>query len=520
MSNTWSDETRAIAETAGVANSAPRQQNAFRKTARCTRAHPSASSSLDPAAITSPSDEEWQVTLANLWLYSSYVTNAIELGSVRSGHLFTERSADPVQSCTLTYEGGVGPVLSVPYIRGETQFAATQRWFQQREPPPTLLFADPAGVVTFSGVRWAGHRGAGIELGRLTADTVILGRPRTVKDEYRFSDFTSTIDGLEEFCGFQPISDNLDDPARARAVTFTVNPPEEVHWRHKGFTYALRSWAPWSTDGREVSVQSTATLTTHRRTRALVNEHIAAQWPVRALLLLVLGSEIYWREHRILDDQFPTWMMSGGPHAPQSLQVLSRRTLRDHEQEPADHHKFIWSLFALPDVKAAGLARWLKLYEDPIFRRAIEPTVEVINGATNFLEPRLMMLSLGLDAMGHFRDGTRKRNVKLSDQILRCITASGLDLSEIGSAKGIAAAIATMNNDIKHADRPDRPDGVELSLAVDLGLLIMRFQLFDLLRLSKRIHQQALHSHDINFLLEAFRLNGLKIDESGSFVPR
>lgn len=425
-----------------------------------------------------------------------------------------------MQSCTLTFEAGVGPVLAVPYLRGVPQFAATENWFRYRQPPSTLLFEDHAGTVTFNGVRWRGTQGLGVELGRLDANVVMLGRPRSIRAEYRFREFRSTIDGLHEFSGFHSISDNLDDPSNGRLVTFTIGATEEVRWRHGGFSYRIVATAPWRSDGRELSAQSGVALTSRRARGASVDDHLTAQWSVRALLLLVLGREIHWREHTILDEQFPTWMMSGEAHAPQPVIVLPRRTERDREQAAVEHGTLVWALIYLRDLKAAGLRRWMMLYEDPIFRRAIEPTVEVVNGISSFLEPRLMMLALGLDAMGHFLDPTRKRNEYLNRQILRCITASGLDLSAIGPAEGIARALAEMNNDIKHADRPNRPSNPELRLMVDLALLIMRFQVFELLGLPKRLRLAASVSRDVNFLLEDFRINGIEVDATGKFVHR
>jgi hypothetical protein len=117
--------------------------------------------------------------------YRSNVANTIASDTVRSGHLI-DGSPDPiVQSCTLIYEPGAGPVLAVPYLVGNPQFASAHQWFHNRSVPTTLLYADNLGVLTFSGTRWRGRSGARIEVGRLDADVVILGRPKSIKDEYQ-----------------------------------------------------------------------------------------------------------------------------------------------------------------------------------------------------------------------------------------------------------------------------------------------------------------------------------------------
>jgi hypothetical protein len=155
------------------------------------------------------------------------------------------------------------------------------------------------------------------------------------------------------------------------------------------------------------------------------------------------------------------------------------------------------------------------LYQDPIIRRAIEPIAEVINGASRFLEPQLLMAALGLEAMGHYRDPNRKPHARLHCQVQRCVEATNVDWSVIGPNEGIAQAIANTNNDLKHPDRPNRPDHLQLSLITRLSLAIMRLQVLDLLRLpdmSKGFHARGCATE----VIRAFDLNGVTIDANGS----
>lgn len=140
-------------------------------------------------------------------------------------------------------------------------------------------------------------------------------------------------------------------------------------------------------------------------------------------------------------------------------------------------------MFALRDLGTVGLKCWYRLYDDPIFRRFVEPAVEVINGASRFREPQLIMAAMSLEAAGHYRDPHRRPRQRLEDQVRRCVAATGHDWSAIGTEKGIARAIAKTTNDLKHADRPNRPTGVELAVVTDLAKLIMRMQILDLLRI-------------------------------------
>jgi hypothetical protein len=225
-----------------------------------------------------------------------------------------------------------------------------------------------------------------------------------------------------------------------------------------------------------------------------------------------------WRQHWVLDDQFPMWTIDGKSHGAHDVTVDLRRTIRERDSAPVDHADVALPMLNLRQLGPTRLRKWMELYADPVFRRAVEPSVEVMNGVSNFLEPQFMMLALGLDAMGHYRDASRRRNVSIQKQIERCISACGLDVSRIGTARGIAQALANMNNEIKHPDRGHRPEYIELGLAVDLAKVIMRLQLLDLLNVKQSDRDQARRSRDVNFMFGAFAANDRRISNSGNFV--
>ena len=106
--------------------------------------------------------------------------------------------------------------------------------------------------------------------------------------------------------------------------------------------------------------------------------------------------------------------------------------------------------------------------------------MEVINGASRFLEPQILMTVLAFDAMGYYRDERRTSKIPLFKQIQRCLDAAGIDFSSIGPALGIAKAIANTNNELRHPDRHQRPDPVHMGLVAKLSIAVMRLQLFEL----------------------------------------
>lgn len=449
------------------------------------------------------------------------MANTLTPGQVRSGQLVDGLNDTPFQSCTLTYQEGRGALLHVPYFAHADQFKATVTWFKERQPPASLTFHDQDGAVAFTGLRWLGHSGSNFVLGKIGPDVAIFGRPRSMSSDYKVRRFLSRIDGLWQFTAFTSIDEDTDYIEGRYRMVVTVDAKDEVKWRHGGFTYTLRALAPWtSTSSMKFNAESDAEIETSAYRGASIDDHLTAQWPLRALLLLVHGRKLFWRDHHLIDDHFPTWMTAGPPREPGGTSVQLRRTIRDAEQPKPDEVHTAYAMFHLRDIGPSGLKRWCALYDDPAFRRAIEPVVEVINGASRFLEPQVMMTALGLDAMGYYRDPDRRRNTRLAAQIERCMVAVGVDYSKIGPIGGIASAIANVNNEIKHPDRLVRPDSLQLSLIADLSMFIARTQLFDLLRLPEKTKRAFLNSLDFNNLVSFFELNDLRIDDAGGFVSR
>ena len=444
------------------------------------------------------------------------MANTLNSSQVRVGYLIDGRRDTPFQAATLTYETGQGPLLTVPYVLGSPQFAETEKWFVNRvDLPESLLFWDGDGMVTLLGLRWGGHSFAQAAVGRVVPQTVIFGRPRQLKAAYTVRRLTSRIDGLQDFTSYSSI--DVDYRGTNALATATVNPNEEVSWRHGGFSYTISAAAPWSgSQGQSFTAESASVLKSTRARRASIAEHVRAQRPMRALLILALTAKLSWREHWVTDRQFPTWFLDGSTADGHLVQVLTRQTVADAGNPEPKSSDFGGPLFHLADLGSAGLTRWFRLYDDAVFRRAIEPTVEVINGASRFLEPQLLMTAMALEAMGHYRDPQRRPKIPVESQVKRCLDATRFDFTRIGSNKAIARAVARTYNDLKHPDRDSRPDGYELSLLTPLALLVLRMQLFDLLRMPMKVRTRFERSNAVYRALEPFRLNGVTIDSRGN----
>ncbi len=188
--------------------------------------------------------------------------------------------------------------------------------------------------------------------------------------------------------------------------------------------------------------------------------------------------------------------------------------MRDHEQPDVERFDLFGSTFGLDDLGPDGLTRWLDLYDDDLFRRAVEPMVEVLNGgAGSFVEPRLTLAVFAMEALGYYLDQSRKRNVALRDQIERCLDVPGVDWSAVGPPDQIAQALANVNNDLKHPDRGHRPGGLEMGLAADLGIVILRLMFTHLLGVDDSAIKQFCRLSAFTKPLTAFDRNGVTIKD-------
>ncbi|MET1087332.1 MAG: hypothetical protein ABWY04_09475 [Arthrobacter sp.] len=447
------------------------------------------------------------------------MANSLSPDDLRTGQLI-DGNDTPYQSCSLSYEHRVGPVLSVPYVQRDVQFSHTEQWFQER-PPESLIFVDNLGTVTLTGLKVRSVTGNTYALGRLRSDVAVFGRPRELKPEYQFKTLTSRIDGLEDFASFSSVASEVEQSEHGHRVTVVVESKDKVEFDHGDFQYTIRARTPWtSTQGQSFAANTEAVIETTSPDGATADAHLIAQWPIRALLIMANGKKLYWRGHHILDEQFPVWMLDGSSRMHEACSVLLRRTVEDSEQPEPSRSDVALPMFSLRDLGENGLRKWLDLYQDPVLRRAIEPVVEVINGASRFLEPQVLMTVLALDAMGYYRDEHRSGNIPLFKQIERCLGAAGIDFSSIGPALGIAKAIANTNNDLKHPDRQQRPDPVHMSLVARLSIAVMRLQLFDLLGLPEESLTRCASYDDIRQAINGFGQAGVKIDATGKFVSQ
>jgi hypothetical protein len=350
---------------------------------------------------------------------------------------------------------------------------------------------------------------------------VIQERPREVRDEYLVRQLASTIDGLEEFSRFEPITHDVEYlPEGHSRTTIVVESVESVEWVANGYAYAIKSNVAWSArDGRYFhTVDSEPYLLTTSEEGASPVDHLAAQWPIRALLVLIHGQPLAWRSHRLRDEEFPVWMLDGSTSTPTFVDVQFQGTIAEHIAEKPSSPHFSYPPLWLGSVTAEALANWVTLYGDEVLAQAVQPAVEVINGASRFLEPQLMMLAISLDRFGYFLHGDRRQR-RIHANIEKCMEAAGIAWPTLGSRRGVARAIANANNDLKHPDREASPPSRQLAGLVELCKIIVRAQVFELLSVDPNIREKFVTgSNDALNMLRIFSDARLTIADDGEFV--
>lgn len=456
------------------------------------------------------------------------MANTLNPGDVRVGRLLDGiEDGLPDQAATLTFDESKGAELVIPFFYDRDdgpnpQYRKTQSWFSLKGDalPKTLVFEDDKGRVTFTGVRFAGLSGTSRKVGRVDAAAVILECPRALRDEYRVQEFISKIDGLREFARFAPVRfDSAQQENGVYKTTVELEASESVEIATPGFSYRVKSNIAYhGIPGRSFTIDdSDPYISTVSADGATIADHFHAHWGIRALLSLVFGQKLSWRSHRLRDDDFPLWMMDGSDRGAHSVKVLLAQTFKQHGEPAPSSNRFAFPLFYLNDLGADGLRKWTDLYANDVFRQAVEPAVEVINGATRFLEPQLMMLAIALDRFGYYRFSDKKRRA-MFENIQKCLEEANLDWPQLGSQVGIAKAIAGVNNDLKHPDREAYPASNILAGVKDLAEVVARAQLFDLLDVDDKWRQEFLKGNDVRNILEIFKRARVTISDEGKFV--
>jgi len=441
------------------------------------------------------------------------VANTLKVNETRIGHLIDGEEHTPWLACTLTFDPTLGPILTIPFVYGQAQFSMVQQWTDDHPSvPASLLFRDDRGGVVLTGLRYRSTGGNLYMYTQITISAALFGEPVRTRKSYPIGELRSELDGLSEFTRLSAVSVTRSIDGTRHTVEDLSR--EVVHWRHAGFTFSLDVLTAPTASYADLSyaVETRTVVRSHSAAGATAEQHIAAQRPMRTLLIMLSGDAVFWRHHEVADRKLPIHTFSGATRHHEFVDAVLARTAEDVQQPRPERRAF--PVMTLDRVGSAGLQRWFRLAADPRFWRAINPVAEMINQRRMLIELQVLTTTAALESLGyHLNAG--KRTIKQHIQL--CIDTVGGDWSVFGGSELVAAAIGNTYNDLKHPDRLTPPTQAHMQLVVTLGVAIVRLVVFHLLKIGARQRNEFLDHHpSMLWMRHTFATTGTVIQPDGT----
>lgn len=387
-----------------------------------------------------------------------------------------------------------GLLIEIPFeAYDETgQFTHVRKWFDSHTPPENLLFRSTDGPILLFGLRWSGHSypsGLAAGLGTIrVGEAVLNSRDGALTDPLLVKQLRSWLDRLNQWTGLTTVSKEVtSDPdgrvSRARRYTVIVESVEAVTWQQDDATLALETtWRSAEENdhlGRRHVIADDVVLESSFPEARSFDDHLVEQRKVANLLVLLYGSQVSFRRHRLRDERFVERFSSGETIDTPFVDVISGRTVRDWAQPmPASTER---PIAFLTQIGPDGLATWAANY-DP-WKRFVLPAANAFGRRDVLVEETVMSTSTSLEAAGQLigiRDNeetTYGRNGRptTATHVYRCLHLLGITWPEhIDGIEGLARAIADNYNTIKHADRGGFPDARHSILVSHINRWIVR----------------------------------------------
>lgn len=385
-----------------------------------------------------------------------------------------------------------GVEIEVPYMPGFAvpQFEHVDQWFRRMTPPENVLAHTREGNVVLFGCRWSGHAdatGSRVGSGRFTAsETLLHSRDRSLTDPLTVKLCQSSADGLNRWSRITSVTTESarDEETRTNALDIRVESPEPINWYQGDATLRVRG--TWRFAAREDGYERVHELEDYVVLESEWDDprpfadHLVEQRKVLHLLVFLFGTALSFREHRVRDEGIAAHLMSGEVFDHPFAEVVSARTIRERAQPIPSKKELGRPMLVLEELGADGLAAWAANYE--AWERFVLPAVAIIGRRHRFAEDVVMSTSMSLEAAGRLlgeqlgEEATYHHNrPTTSTYIYRCVEFLGVRWGDyIHSQIGLARAIASNYNSVKHADRGPFPDHAETFLIGDVNELVVR----------------------------------------------
>lgn len=456
--------------------------------------------------------------------------NELEAGSQRTGLLIDGLEETPYVVATLSHELPGRIRATVPFLRdGSPQFASAQDWFDLSggRLPVNLLFEDERGAVSLYGTTTHfASIGTRMSVGKFAAENIVFAKSATsLEEELKVQAFRSKIDGLTDWLGGRAIlvESQSDIEGRLTRIDVSAQSPDDIEWMQGEARMTLAVHWNWSGQ-RELKIEEYALLHSEFVGRkGTPQEHLKQHRVVRALLTILSGQAVYYREHWVKDEQFPLRMLSGRVADIPWQKAYHEHTLEEHHKVAPPNQRTSPFMARFDQIGTTGLESWAGIYAH--WRRPIDVLVALLERQGGFIEERVLSASMAIESAGHLIgpiDGEPTytgRNVPFANQVFRCLRAVDFDATAIAASHNdLAAAAANVYRRIKHPEH-EMPDSLYSWLMSQVLTLVARLTIVKQVTAVEDLGEAFMNSAS-RALAEVFENNGLFIGARGVFQAR
>ena len=422
------------------------------------------------------------------------------------------------------------PVIRMPYLTagffgpspGAGQFKRIAEWFSSEVFPSHLSFDAGDLRVQLFGCRFSSRResmdGESTSTAIMTPEvTVVSSENNQSQEPLLFQELSSSVDGLLQWSALRAVSYKPDqqEDGLVRSFSITATTMDAITWRAGAAELSLDirwlgrpdvtfSSATLPTTSQAM-IETSTWLTTAFDEPQLIEVHLEKQRDLVALLLLVYGAPIRFRQHRTSDDRFGA-----------QSHVVYARTWRQHHEELKRPNGYQEPVFRLKDIGVAGLERWYS--KDKRWRRAVSPLYGLLQRDSYVVEDVAIAALISLEASGQLIEEPIVPPTKLpplATHVYQCLSHINLDWEKMPFDQiRLSLALARNYNDVKHFDRGDFPEPEVTHALGSFALYVARYVILSVA--SERIVENHLKSSSSQgFLRSKDRLKHLNIDDKG-----
>jgi hypothetical protein len=435
-----------------------------------------------------------------------------------------------VGTLTLT-ERGVR--VALPYIAHEDQFKTVSEWIEGKTPPENLSVHTNDLQMSLFGLRYGGdsqNLTHGTAQGFIDVEEALMRqRDGNLHDPLLVEEVQSEIDGLIEWSRLSSVTSTFNSTGEGRTlrntINYTLDGVEGLSWKQGDATLTISN--SWQTRrSRGIQIDDRGVLVSTFDEPRPFKDHLAEQRKLVALLSLIFGTTIAFRNHQIRDSRFAQKAMDGTVHGFPHVELISRQTVRDYASEKPSDEDLRFPLIRMSDLTPETLKKWGESYES--LARFLLPVVGLLRVRNLFVENAVINATMSLEAFGKdivtLVDGEKvtywRNRPTTATYILRGIKTLSLPWESIAASEvGLARAIANNYNSIKHPDRGDFPDSFHTQILGQIATGIARLNTLKLVASEGeyvKVDTETIFRNPI----ELFKLNNLFIGADGVIGDR